>query len=65
MPRLATCMKVNMKMTRRTEWVNSPGKVVTTIRDATRMTRGTAMERCTGKMGHATRVNGREASSTA
>ena len=52
------CTKDNMRMTRRTEWVNSPGKAATFTKVATKMTKDTAMERCTGRMVAATKENG-------
>ena len=45
-------------MIRRMEWEFLSGKVATTTRDAIKMTKDTAMERCTGKMVAATKENG-------
>ena len=53
------CTKDNMRMTRRTEWVNSPGKAATFTKVATKMTKDMAMERCTGKMDLAIKVSGK------
>ena len=64
MHRTATCMRDSTKMIRKTAWVSSPGKVETSTRVATKMTRGTDMERCIGKMAHAIRANGKAESST-
>ena len=46
-------------MTRRMEWEFLSGKVATTTRDATKMTKDTAMERCTGKTDLAIKVSGK------
>ena len=58
MPKTATCTKETMRTTRKTAWGNSLGKVAIIIKDATRTMRGMAMEKCTGKMDHATRESG-------
>ena len=54
----ATCMKDSTQWIRKTEWECSPGRVATSTKAVTRMTKGTVTERCTGKMALATRVNG-------
>ena len=59
MRRTATCTKDNMKTTRRTEWANSPGRVATFTKAATKMTKDMVTVRCTGKMARATKVNGK------
>jgi len=58
MTRLATCMMASMRTIRKMEWVSSHGRVVTFIKDATKMMRDMDMVRCTGRMAHAIRANG-------
>ena len=53
-----TCTRVLIKTIKRTAWECSRGSRATSIGDATRMTSGTAMARCTGKMAPVIRVSG-------
>ena len=63
MRKTATCMKETTRTIRKMEWVSSPGRAVTSIKGVTRMTKDTAMEKCTGKTDPVTKVNGRRESS--
>jgi hypothetical protein len=54
-------MKANTQLIRKMEWAFFTGKVEMFIRDAIRMIRGTAMEKCFGLMVVVIRANGRMA----
>lgn len=58
MLKTAICTRATMWTIKRTEWVYSFGSRVTTTKGATRMTSAMDTERCTGRMGPATRENG-------